>query len=224
MVAKLGRPKHPLAGKETVGSTELTKIGKKITYDKIGKMIGISRFTVREIAVGQSRPSRAVQLDLQRELGIAPKMWEELPTERQGISDSDICRRDLDSSASDVDADSPSIVVVKSDISLVETYRIMERELSTDLNRARKAGVPIRDLSSLMQARLKIVQQIGKLTGELEITEAQVLRSPAFREVIEVVKEMARRFPDAGRHLAEKFAEFDVPKSQKGKKKGVEKS
>jgi hypothetical protein len=86
---------------------------------------------------------------------------------------------------------------------LLDRYRDLAAGLEAELDRARKdPGTATRDIAALGQALARTLAHIGRMTGEHEISEAMVLRHPAFARAIGVLREALRPFPDATRAAA----------------------
>lgn len=214
MGAKPGPKPHPLAGKTTSGSLALKSLSRTVTFHRLAQTIGCTRHTLQECANGSERPSVAVQKRLEEEFSIPTTEWDKLATETAPAATSEVrpLSGPITSGASEP---TPFAPATDASESIVDTYRQMDRSLAAREVLAQKTGAPLRDLTSITQARMKVIAQIGKLTGELEITEAQVLRAPAFRAILDILKDMALKYPDAGRYIAERFAEYNQSSGKK---------
>jgi hypothetical protein len=74
--------------------------------------------------------------------------------------------------------------------------------LQRALDKAPAADVP--RIANAMTAAAKL---LAKLSGDIELTEAQVIRSGAFRRVQGRMHAVLTRFPDCAKAMAEAFAE-----------------
>lgn len=88
---------------------------------------------------------------------------------------------------------------------------LVRRQLAKIRGRIEKAesdGVGLRELSALENSYTNAVRLYSRLCGELEITEATILRSSAWQKLLRLVREALERFPDAAKAIAEKIEEF----------------
>lgn len=64
--------------------------------------------------------------------------------------------------------------------------------------------------AKVMASTASTITLLGKLTGESqEISEARIVRLPAFRRIVEKMKEALRPHPDAARAVGEALKELD---------------
>lgn len=94
----------------------------------------------------------------------------------------------------DVDASNPA-----------ETAIHVLEKLLTALERARGAR-----LASISNAIIRGAQLLAALNGQIELTESQILRSPAWARVRTTVWEALEPFPDAMRAVNDAIAQLDA--------------
>ena len=98
-------------------------------------------------------------------------------------------------------APKPAVVTLVS--ALPETASAKSRALAHMLDiearqrAAREADTSIRDLAVIDAAYSKAIATYGRLSGELELTEAQITRSPAFERLLAVMFKALEPYPVA---------------------------
>lgn len=203
----------------------LAKLAEKMTFAGIGKRLGCAGPTVRHWSTAYRTPDAEMKLKMREEFGLDTMLWEARFAPLPPVPNS----QDHTVGGVQVIPEHEGVLRILPEdhvhnasepLSLVETYREMDRTLSRQLDAAgRDKTVNVRDLSGLTQARLKVLSLIGRMTGESDITEAQVLKSQAFAVVLDALRDVCRQFPDAGRAFAEALQKIAEPKtSTKGKK------
>ena len=84
----------------------------------------------------------------------------------------------------------------------------MVDELLDKLNNDAKT-TPL-EKAKVMASTAGTITLLGKLTGESrEISEARIIRLPAFRRVVDRMKEALRPWPEAARAVGEALKELD---------------
>jgi hypothetical protein len=81
------------------------------------------------------------------------------------------------------------------------------RELADSLRASLAATGDAKEAAQLGQALSRAMMQIGKLTGEGEITEAMVMKSVAFQRLLLRGAKVFERFPAAAKAWAEELTE-----------------
>lgn len=149
--------------------------------------------TVRSWITGRAKPSGAVRASIAAVCGIRADAWDQAP----GANAKAPAKRAVEL---------PPRPVIHIGASALERTRAQVVNLEADINRARSSGISYRELSSLENSYAMAVKQLAKLTGETEITEAAILRSPAFARCMRVLREVLEaRAPDALAELAERL-------------------
>lgn len=204
---KRGKKPAKRAGSRGVQPSEnayaLAALGKRLTFATIAKRIGQSEASVRHYATGRRVPGEIEQLRLHEAYALPLVGWtaQDAPGRAAG-------GRTAKTSTYEaiVSAGPPS----EAPTALLARYRSLAATLEGALVRASadKDSSP-RDAAALAQALSRALQHIGRLTGEGEITEAMIVKAPTFAKVLDAIREVGRRHPEAGRELFEALAKFE---------------
>jgi hypothetical protein len=90
--------------------------------------------------------------------------------------------------------------VAAPDESLLSKHRALVARIESDL---RGKGLSASEVAKLSAAARGIYDKIGLLTGEGQVTEAQILKSPAFERLMRKMQAALTPLPEAARALAE---------------------
>src|SRR5262245_32220539 len=90
---------------------------------------------------------------------------------------------------------------------ILERLRVQAAQVERALDEAVSEGKSIREVTPLSNSLTKLLKEIARLTGEGEITEAMVMRAPAFERVMVKVEAALRPFPEAAKALAKALAD-----------------
>ena len=85
---------------------------------------------------------------------------------------------------------------------LLAEHRTMLAQLKGILATMTKSAASSRDISQVSSAITRTLSEIGKLTGEGSISEAQVIQSQAFQRVMFRVKSVLIGHPDIAAEIA----------------------
>lgn len=161
---------------------------------ELARRIGASESAVRSWVKGERAPSSAARSALRTMLtksGAKPRMGRSGSTSHQ---------------AAPANGARPPEPPSTSGALLAVTAREMAvdqvRELREDIARARLEQVCTRDLCSLQRALTSALRNLSRLTGELEITESQVMRSSAWTRIKRAVERVLEKHPEVARDLA----------------------
>jgi hypothetical protein len=94
------------------------------------------------------------------------------------------------------------------DESLLSKLRVVADTLEEKLRDARNSGVSSRDIATMSTALARTYDRIGRITGEAELTEATILKSPAFQRAESVIVEALRPYPEAAAAVAKALGEL----------------
>jgi hypothetical protein len=169
------------------GASSLRRWVKGRGFRKASAMLGASRAAVGAWATGSKTPNAEMRAKLEKVVCIPPSDWD-IPAPKPGAAKSE---GDTQVSAVAPNASAKTVAVAHlADIRARHTA-------------AKDSGASIRELALLDNALSKAVATYGRLSGELELTEAQVLRAPAFQRCMNTIMGVLADYPDIATKLSE---------------------
>jgi transcriptional regulator with XRE-family HTH domain len=190
----------------------LAELGRKRGFPELAARIGVSEAALRHIARGRRTPREQLRTDLAKAYGLPLDGWEPIPPAAASPNTAAAAPgRPQDASAGArrawVPPNAPAPVQgAARERPLLERYRDLAAHLEAQLATARAdKSTATRDVAALGQALARTLAHIGRITGEHEITEAMVLKHPAFARALAVLREAVRPYPDAARAVAAAF-------------------
>jgi transcriptional regulator with XRE-family HTH domain len=206
-------------------------LGRKLTFTKIARRIGKTEAAARHYATGRRVPDELTQLRIHEAYGLPLAGW--LPAEdapgraearigeltrevkddrgplgrpSKGVPEQNALSRLEKLKADGITSrkDAAECEKIAESGGLLARYRRLAVTLEGALERASKDNdATARDVSAVAQALSRCLQHIGRLTGEGEITEAMIVKAPAFGRVLDVIREVGGRHRDAAREIFE---------------------
>jgi transcriptional regulator with XRE-family HTH domain len=202
-----------MAGKPlSPNAIALARLAAKRSFSELATRVSTSEATIRHIATGRNRPSADVRDRLLEVFKLPLDGWR-APAEQ--------ARRPATLTEGAPSAPVPghgpphASAGRPEPASLLERYRALATVLEERLAAARAdLDTPARDVAAVGQALSRALQHIGKLTGEGEVSERQVLQAPAFRRALEIIRDAAAPFPEASRAIARALEQYvgGIPK------------
>lgn len=151
-----------------------------------------ARFNVSQASIsnwrgGQRTPIEAKQIEIEEALGIPREWWREPPP------------------APPPGEPFAPVVVGSLAVAREETLKLAGELLNAARQLAGKANDPaldVREQAGVLRALTPTIQALSKLSGSmLELSEAQVVKSPAFASVLERMVAALEPYPEAMRTL-----------------------
>ena len=93
--------------------------------------------------------------------------------------------------------DVPGAVSAASNEGLLVKLRKQAADLELALEQVRQKGATARDIATLNTTLGRIYAQIGRITGEGELSEATILKSPALTAIIGAITDALSPYPEA---------------------------
>lgn len=157
--------------KENAGSYALHRCGK--TRGELQQLFGWPANTVTHYLQGRQKPGRKRRQQLEAELGIPITAWDQEPPE------------------ADAEATTASS-------SATEQAGRLRRVIDNQLAQLEAGGSSAEQSAKLISSLSQSIRNLGSLTGEGGgITEAKILKSPAWRRIEEALIEALEPYPDA---------------------------
>ena len=144
----------------------------------IARNLGSNEATVRSWLTGKARPSTVARKALRETYGIDWKAWDEAAP------------------AAGVAAVKPRYEpepALPPDASARDRAQHQVDAIRKTIERAKGENVGFRELAALEGSYTSALTQLSRLTGETEITEAAILRSPAWARISRVVREVLEK-------------------------------
>jgi transcriptional regulator with XRE-family HTH domain len=202
------------AGKLSVAALALAVIGKKQGFARVAQRIRVSEAAARHYARGRRTPKDAVQARIAKAYAVAPGDWTTYSapeTAEPGPGpDGAAIVRPMETGANGAAETSPPDA--HDDRPLLERYQELARTLEATM-RAAKADVdtPSRDVAQIGQALNRTYRGIAELTGEGEISMTAIVRSRAWRSLLERIAPVLERAPDVAKAIAEALEDGEEP-------------
>lgn len=156
---------------------------------KAARKVGTTEGTLRHAMKGPTKPRPALREQLEEVLGVAASSWDE--------AQASAASKPLDK------PEPPAIPHVE------ETDDI--RKITTDTLRTLRGLLQVADRDSMASIAQAISAQsriLARVSGQFEITQTQIVRSPHFREAMGVLERAIEPYPDAVRAAAKAFEEL----------------
>lgn len=170
------------------GAVLLARVGS--TQEEIAAATGIHRVRIAQYKSGQRMPGPVNRKKFKKHYGIPEASWDKSPKGEPAT---------------------PSLHTSTNGGSVLaraERLQNMVDELLDKLNNDAKT-TPL-EKAKVMASTAGTITLLGKLTGESrEISEARIIRLPAFRRVVDRMKEALRPWPEAARAVGEALKELD---------------
>jgi len=165
------------SGPPNAGAAELQAIADRHGGPHaLARSLGSKEATVRSWLVGKAKPSTVARKALREAYGIAWTAWDSVAPVGGAIVPSKPRYEPEPALAADASARDRAQHQVDA--------------LRKTIERAKGENVGFRELASLEGAYTSALNQLARLTGETEITEASILRSPAWARIMRVVREV----------------------------------
>lgn len=160
-----------LPAKESLGSHQLQRCGK--TQGELQELFSVAPREISRWLSGVRRPGLKRRRAIEKELGIPADAW-------------------------DQDApDQPEVEATTASSSATEQADRMRRLIDNQLASLEAGGSSPEQTVKLMKSLGGTISDLGKLTGEsLAITEAKILRSPAWRRIQSAIVEALEPHPE----------------------------
>lgn len=182
-------PAHRLLGADRVA--ELVKVR---GLPELARKTRSAQVTVRCWANGTKRPATDARLALQKHYDVSLESWE-LPAERPSPA-----------AKSNGGARTPAPFIT----SAKEAALLNLREIQGDIEDAKSRGAGPREISALRNAYSNAVRLYARVAGELELTEASIVRSSVWGKAMRLLEETLEPFPDAAKAVSVAFSNYGV--------------
>lgn len=170
--------------KRTEGARLLALTGK--TSEEIGSRRGISRALVSHWLRGARLPTKKHQLWLKAEFGIPLKAWKE-PALKE---------------PKEPEPKAPTSEMIN--MSTLDMANHLRRSVARDLVLADDPKTPPGERQRIIRHASQSLATIGKITGEtLTISEAKILRSPAWQRIEALLVRLLEKDPERMRAISE---------------------
>lgn len=159
------------------------------TYRRAAAALGVGVMTVNDWVKGKTRPEDAARAKLNEVIGIPIDAW--------------------DFEADALPVKPPALAPMPADTSAKSRAYWHMCDIYTRQVAARESEASSRDLGLLDASLSRAVSVYGKLSGELELTEAQITRSPAWARLLEAIARGLDAFPQAAESLCRELEKLD---------------
>lgn len=192
----------------TAGANALGTMARALSVRELARRAAVDPKTIRRHFQGKQTPPAATRAVYASALGIAPELWDGPSTP--------VAKPDMLPPAAVIGAvAAPPVVAVPIppavNLSAVAVNRSTLDRIDRQLAGLENAEVKnAGQLASLYNARSTAAKQLSRLTGEDEITEAQIVRSSAWRAVMALLEPVLDKHPDCASDIADLLSRLEA--------------
>jgi hypothetical protein len=185
------------AAGRTAGARRLAEVVELHGPREVGRRLGASESSVRSWVRGQRSPTGAARRVLFETFAIEASSWGNPDAARTPGQDAPASPPPSPPprTSSGPRATAPPATAAGKAAEQVN-------RLHGEIVAAKEKGAGWRDLASLETAYTSALRNLGRLSGELEVSESSILRSAAWGRVMRVVSGVLERHPGIARELA----------------------
>lgn len=170
------------------GVTEFAAVVKRLGPAAVARRLNASEPAVRAWAAGQRAPSGTARGAIAVAFGIVASSW---TTPSKPVA----------AVAAPTPSASPRRILPAS-ASAKDIARAQVDDLGEAIRRAEAEGASFRDIAALQTAFTSALRNLARVSGELEVSEATILRSAAWARLQATVRSVLERHPQAAKDLA----------------------
>ncbi len=175
-------------GERSRGGYLLARLGKEQT--RIGIEVGVSKVSVHQWINGQKSPG-ADKRETMRELyDIAPEAWDEAHVAPTRAESTRPAAKDLGSA-----------------FTMARALQRQAQQQLDDLEDSEAKWTPA-EKAQVTQRLASTINVLAKLTGDYELGR-RIMKLPQWKALERDLYEVLKRFPDASKAVAERFAELE---------------
>jgi hypothetical protein len=154
---------------------------------RVAEAVETTEGTIRHAIAGRASPRKQLRARLEAVFGIAESAWDRESGSEPPAAKAPDPPLELPPPSDDVKG------------MAIETIRVLRGHLS---------GASHREAGRISQAIAAQSRILARASGQFEITQAQIVRSPHFRELLGVIERALEPYPDAVRAVAKAFEEL----------------
>jgi hypothetical protein len=172
--------------RETRGSRRVAALVAKYSAAQVGRKLALTSTAVRLIAVGARRPAASVRAKLARAFDVKTSSWDELAGEAEPATQALPPR------------EAPGSTLALAEANVARLTSIAE---AATLD----AACSHRDRASASAALNAAIKALSRARGEEAITEARILKSPAWADIRDTIVEVTKNCLPCTEALAREF-------------------
>lgn len=185
---------------ETEGRRLVAELVRRGGVAELARQLGVSEGMVRHVATGRKRPGPATAAKL-AEHGVPLEAWT-IAAAVARPAKATMATKAGKPTKVPAAPDGPRL---RDEGGSVEALAALVRDLDGELEAARAQRASPSALAALYRVKEGALSRLAKLRGEGDLTEAQILRSHAFRRVMAAVARALRDHPAAAKALAQEL-------------------
>jgi hypothetical protein len=170
---------------QTEGRVQFSAIVARRSTRLAAKDLGVKPTALGHWVTGYARPPAAMRRAIEKRYGIARALWDVPPKAPEGSADPLLATTSHEPDGVD-DMDPRAVAAAN-----VKRLRSLLARLDTDKN------ATMRERASISTSLNAATAMLAKLSGAIEITPSQVMRSPAWARVKTRFVDVLRAWPDA---------------------------
>lgn len=200
----------------SAGSQAFAAVVRRVGGPDVARRLGVTRGAVHHWSSARKKPTPAVRKAIAKHWGVEIALWDtaavaEAPTAPELDKTSEKVTRSAETSTGSRKRDrkgSKAAHVDEGDP--VAVCRDTIRRLRQELERLQGDKVATsKERTQISSALTQATRLLAKLTGSLEVSQSQILRSPHWRKLIETMVEAVRPFPGACAAVGEALRGLD---------------
>ncbi len=197
----------------SAGSQAFAVVVRRIGGPAIAARLGVTRGAVHNWATARKMPTPTARRAIATHYGIATELWEAQATAGAGAEPKPARAAPAKAPPRPAAAEKPRSAPSKAradDADPVAVCKDTIRRLRRELERLDGDKLSTsKERAQLSSALTQATRLLAKLTGSLEISQSQILRSPHWRKLLEGLGDALRPVPGASKAAAEYFRGLD---------------
>lgn len=181
-------------------------------YAWVDRKLGRGEGTAKAWLTKGRKPQARIRQGVAEALGLAPELWDAPPAVGSGHPVSTSTQR-ASSEVEKGEAMAPGAPLPEAEPPADASDARANVEATLRILRMRLAALPADKIDALAKVCNAITASsrlLARLSGQLDVTEAQILRSDAWKKLVRLVRDVLEAFPDAAKALDKAIAEYEA--------------
>lgn len=182
-------------------------------YAWVDRKLGRGEGTAKAWLTKGRKPQARIRQGVAEALGLAPELWDAPPAAGSGHQVSTSTQR-ASAEVGKGEAMAPGAPLPEAEPPADASDARANVEATLRILRMRLAALPAAEkidaLAKVCNAITASSRLLARLSGQLDVTEAQILRSDAWKKLVRLVRDVLEAFPDAAKALDKAIAEYEA--------------